>query len=226
MPASFDIHDQYYPLTGAHSNVANDCVLCHNGDYVNTPNTCVGCHQDDYDGSTNPDHQTNNISTDCISCHNEDAWVPSDFNHNDFYVLNGAHANIANDCFSCHMGDYVNTPTTCIGCHQSDYDGTTNPDHAAAGFPTDCLSCHTEDAWLPVSWDHDGMYFPIYSGKHEGEWNLCIDCHTVPNDFTLFSCIDCHEHNDQAQVDDDHNGIAGYVYESNACYSCHPTGEK
>ena len=225
MPATFDIHDQYYALNGAHAIIANDCVVCHNGDYVNTPNTCVGCHQDDYDGSTNPDHGTNNISTDCISCHNEDAWVPSDFNHNDFYMLNGAHANIANDCFACHMGDYVNTPNTCIGCHQSDYDGTTNPDHAAAGFPTDCLACHSEDAWLPVSWDHDGMYFPIYSGKHEGEWSLCIECHTVPNDFSAFSCIDCHEHNNQAEVDDDHSGVSGYVYESNACYACHPTGE-
>ena len=29
--------------------------------------------------------------------------------HNDFYLLQGAHLNIANDCSSCHAGDYNNT---------------------------------------------------------------------------------------------------------------------
>src|SRR5690606_2097896 len=27
-------------------------------------------------------------------------------------------------------------------------------------------------------------------------------------------------------MDDDHEGISGYVYNSEACFSCHPTGEK
>ena len=65
---------------------------------------------------------------------------------------------------------------------------------------------------------------PIYSGKHEGEWNLCIDCH-LGNNYSDFSCIDCHEHDNQADVDDDHDGVSGYVYNSDACFSCHPTGE-
>ncbi len=226
MPATFDIHDDYYELNGAHAIIANECVLCHDGDYTNTPNTCVGCHQADYDGTTDPDHNENNLSTDCISCHNEDAWVPADFDHDDFWVLNGAHMDIQNDCFACHMGDYTNTPTDCIGCHQMDYDETTNPDHASAMFPVNCLLCHTEDAWVPSSFDHDGMYFPIYSGKHDDEWTLCIDCHINANDYTIFSCIDCHEHDDQNVVDDDHDGVSGYIYESTACYSCHPTGEQ
>ena len=226
MPATFDIHDDYYPLNGAHAVIASECVLCHNGDYTNTPNTCIGCHQADYDGTTEPDHNQNNLSTDCLDCHNEDAWVPTDFDHDDFWPLNGAHFDIRNDCFACHMGDYTNTPTDCIACHQEDYDGTTNPDHAAAMFPTDCLDCHTEDAWVPADFDHDAMYFPIYSGKHEDEWTLCTECHINPNDYAIFSCIDCHEHNDQAEVDDDHDGVAGYVYDSPACYSCHPNGEE
>jgi hypothetical protein len=225
MPASFDIHDNFYPLNGAHASIANDCASCHNGDYNNTPNTCFGCHANDYNGTTNPEHATNNLSTNCTDCHNEDVWIPSNFDHSQYWVLNGAHAAIANDCFACHMGNYTNTPNTCYDCHQTDYDGTTNPDHAAAGFPTDCTTCHDETAWTPANWDHDGMYFPIYSGKHDGEWNDCIECHTTPGDYTIFSCIDCHEHNNQAEVDDDHDGVSGYIYESNACYSCHPTGE-
>ncbi|MEZ4951394.1 MAG: hypothetical protein R2784_18700 [Saprospiraceae bacterium] len=71
--------------------------------------------------------------------------MPASFtNHNDFYVLNGAHAAIANDCASCHNGDYNNTPNTCIGCHQADYNATTNPNHQSSGFGTDCTTCHTE----------------------------------------------------------------------------------
>jgi len=225
MPATFDIHDNYYQLNGAHALISDDCVACHNGDYNNTPNTCVGCHVTDYNNATNPDHSDANFSTDCLECHTEDAWIPSTFDHDAFYPLNGAHALIT-DCNLCHMGDYTNTPNTCIGCHQTDYDNTTNPDHASAQFPTDCTDCHSEDAWIPSSWDHDGMYFPIYSGKHEGEWNLCLDCHINSGDYTVFSCIDCHEHDDQTQVDDDHSGVSGYVYESGACYSCHPTGEE
>ena len=223
MPASFDVHDQYYQLNGAHAMIANECATCHNGDYNNTPNTCIGCHQADFNEPDNPEHNDANFTTDCIECHTEDAWLPAEFDHG-FYSINSAHQ--ALDCNSCHVpAGYDNTPNTCIGCHQSDYDNTINPDHEAAMFPTDCLNCHNEIDWADADWDHDGMYFPIYSGKHEGEWNLCVDCHLDVNDFSSFSCIDCHEHDDQNQVDEDHEGVSGYVYESNACLSCHPTGE-
>ena len=58
-----------------------------------------------------------------------------------------------------------------------------------------------------------------------GEWNECIECHTTPGDFKAFSCIDCHEHNDPNELRDDHDGVNGYKFESNACYECHPRGE-
>ena len=45
----------------------------------------------------------------------------------------------------------------------------------AAGRPTShipsadtCDTCHSTTAWRPASFDHDGRYFPIYSGKHLG----------------------------------------------------------
>lgn len=80
-PATFDIHDDYYPLIGAHALIANDCIACHNGDYNNTPNTCIGCHQQDYDNTTDPNHQASGFGTDCVECHNESAWTPSTFDH-------------------------------------------------------------------------------------------------------------------------------------------------
>ena len=226
VPASFD-HDEFYPLTGAHVMIANECADCHHGDYNNTPNTCVGCHTEDFNQTVNPNHNTLGLSTDCQSCHTtQPDWMPASFDvHDEYYMLNGAHAAMANDCAACHNGDYTNTPTTCFGCHADDYQDANNPNHLSAGFPTDCQSCHNEVAWDPSSFDHNNMYFPIYSGNHRNEWNQCSECHTVANNFSLFSCIDCHEHNDPNELADDHEDENGYSYNSTACYSCHPNGD-
>ena len=225
MPATFDVHNDYYPLNGAHALIANDCATCHNGDYNNTPNTCIGCHQSDYDNTTNPDHAAVMFSTECLDCHTEDVWIPSTFDHNTIWPLNGAHALIENDCLQCHNNGYENTPNTCVGCHQTDYDNTNNPDHVASMFPIDCIECHNETAWDPSTFDHDNQYFPIYSGKHQDEWTQCIECHINSADYSIFSCIDCHQHDNQIDVDADHSEVNGYSYESNACFSCHPNGD-
>jgi len=222
-PALFDIHSNYFELTGAHITIASDCGACHNGDYNNTPNDCAGCHTPDYNQSSNPDHQLLGLSTDCAACHSTDPdWVPASFDvHNDFYMLNGAHALIANDCASCHNGDYNNTPNTCFACHEQNYNEASNPNHIDAQFSTDCANCHTEDQWTPSTFDHDGMYFPIYSGEHNGEWAQCTDCHTLTTNYAVFSCTNCHVN---PETDDEHMNVGGYVYEDQACLACHPTG--
>lgn len=224
-PASFPTHGNYFPLTGAHGTIAENCAQCHNGNYNTTPNTCVGCHQPEYSQTTNPNHAAIGVPTTCADCHTSDpGWKPATFAiHNNYYVLAGAHVGIANNCAVCHNGNYNTTPNTCVGCHLQDYNQTTNPPHATAQFPTDCESCHTQSVWTPSTFNHDGQYFPIYSGKHQGEWTLCSDCHTTPTNYGLFSCIDCHEHN-QPDMDDKHSGVSGYSYNSLACYQCHPTG--
>ncbi len=227
VPSTFD-HSVYYPFTGAHIPISNDCAACHTaGNYSNTPNTCAGCHLDDYTSSVNPNHVSLGLPTDCESCHTTAAdWQPATFAiHDDFWPLVGAHAVIASDCAACHNGNYNNTPNTCYGCHATEYSQATNPNHATAGFPTDCTMCHGQTAWEPSTFDHDNMYFPIYSGKHKDEWDQCVECHTIPNNYSAFSCIDCHEHNDPTAVGQDHQGVSGYQYTSAACYACHPTGE-
>ncbi|HEX5625152.1 MAG TPA: hypothetical protein VFX48_03970, partial [Saprospiraceae bacterium] len=300
-PAAFPDHNSYYPLNGAHQLIAADCARCHNGNYNNTPNTCVGCHLDDYNQTSNPDHEAQQYPRECIDCHTETAWIPSTFDHNNYYPLTGghdlirddcfachrgsygstpntckgchtpdfnqttnpnhvslgfsmecatchttnpgwepatlpdhdrfypllgAHRNIQNDCAACHHGNYNNTPNTCVGCHLDDYNQTNNPDHQTAQFPTNCESCHSQNAWVPSTFDHDGQHFPIYSGEHRNEWTTCSECHTNPNNYNIFSCIDCHEHNDRRDMDDKHRGVSGYSYNSNACYQCHPDGRK
>ena len=76
---------------------------------------------------------------------------------------------------------------------------------------------------LHATWNHDSQYFPIYSGKHQGEWNTCADCHKTATNYSQFSCIDCHEHN-QSDMQSKHSDVANYTWTSAACYSCHPKG--
>ncbi len=221
VPSTFN-HTTVYPLTGAH--IPLTCTQCHTSGYINTPNTCAGCHQNTYNQTTNPNHNTIGISNDCALCHSTNpGWEPALFpTHNSYYVLAGAH--ISRACADCHNGNYNNTPKTCEGCHTNNYNQTTNPNHAAALFPKTCETCHNQSSWTPSTWNHDGLYFPIYSGKHAGQWNTCSDCHKTASNFASYTCIDCHEHSNSTDLNNKHNGIAGYTYTSVGCYTCHPRG--
>lgn len=216
IPATID-HD-FFPLTLGHD--IQDCTLCHiNGVYSGTPTDCFACHVDDYNATTDPDHQAANLPNECATCHTTNpGWTPATINH-EFFPLTLGHD--IQDCTACHIdGNYTNTPTDCFACHEDDYNATTDPDHQGAGFPTDCVSCHTTNpGWLPATFDHE--FFPIYSGPHDGEWNACLDCHTNSSDYSVFTCVTCHT---QSQTADEHDGVSGYVYESNACLQCHPDG--
>ena len=224
MPADFN-HDPFYVLTGAHGLAANNCTACHADGFANTPTECVGCHLVDYNSTVDPNHRQSGFPTDCQECHSDQSWTPANINHDLFYPLTGAHALVANNCTACHEGGFANTPTECIGCHQADYNNTTDPNHRQSGFPINCEECHSVQSWTPAQFDHDAFFFPINSGKHQGEWNNCTDCH-ISGSFSTFSCIACHEHSDREEVDEDHEDVPGYQYQSNACLSCHPTGDE
>lgn len=219
-PANFDHAQTSFLLTGEHTSLT--CVSCHASGYSGTPTDCYACHQSDYDGTIDPNHQNAGFAQTCQDCHSTTAWEPATFDHSQTsFPLLGAHTTAT--CIACHPSSYSGTPTLCYACHQSDYETTTDPSHAASQFPTTCDDCHTTNGWSPSTWDHDALYFPIYSGAHNGRWDNCTDCHTIPSDFGSFSCIDCHEHN-QTETDGHHNGVNDYQYLSSACYSCHPTG--
>jgi len=222
--ADFDHNLTEFPLTGSHT--ATECSACHTNGYAGTSTLCNSCHTDNYTAAQNPSHSAAGISTECETCHNTNpGWEPASFpTHNDYYALNGAHAKISSDCFLCHEGNYNTTKNTCYECHTADYNATKDPAHLTAQFPKECAECHTETAWEPSTFNHDSQYFPIYSGKHQGEWNLCAECHTVPTNYSVFSCTDCHEHN-KTDMDKEHEGENGYVYNSINCYACHPKGD-
>ncbi|MCF8241233.1 MAG: hypothetical protein K9J16_07590 [Melioribacteraceae bacterium] len=219
-PASYPVH---FDLTGIHLDILGDCNSCHVSDYVNTIEECTYCHQDDFNATANPNHVELNFETDCTTCHNQNAWQPADYPVH--YDLVGVHTSIISDCESCHQGDYVNTVEECFSCHESDYNSTSDPNHAAANFPVECTECHSQSAWEPSTFNHDASYFPIYSGEHRGEWDACSDCHTSSTNYSIFECINCHEHN-RTDMDDEHSGVSGYVYQSSECLACHPNGDE
>jgi hypothetical protein len=218
------INHNFFPLVGGHA--IDDCARCHNvNDFRAISPACISCHQNDYNSTSNPNHAAVNFSTDCATCHSTvAAWVPATFDHSAFFPLTGVH-NI-NECVKCHIGgNYTTASSECYSCHVADYNSTKDPNHLTAGFSTNCEICHsTVSGWEPSTFDHDS-YFPIYSGKHQGEWNTCVDCHTNSSNYSIFSCTDCHEHN-KSKMDDEHDEVRNYVYLSSACFNCHPRGEE
>ncbi len=209
----------YFLLKGMHKTAA--CSACHkNNIYEGLPSECVDCHLDEYNKTTNPNHKQAGYSTDCEKCHGDNAlaWQGAAFDHDAFWPLRGAHKGL--DCIDCHAKGY-NISSKCVSCHLDDYNNTKEPNHRKAGFSTDCEYCHLRDAttWSQTNFDHR---FPIFSGKHTGL--SCSECHTTAN-YYEFSCIDCHAHN-KAGMDEEHEDVGGYSYNSQACYSCHPAGQK
>lgn len=218
--AVYDHSATRFALTGAHRAVS--CSGCHaDGVYRGKPVLCAGCHQARYDAATAPNHRASGFPTTCEVCHGTTTWTPATFNHAATrFALTGAHA--SQSCAACHGdGIYRGKTTLCSGCHLTRYNATTNPAHKAANFPTTCESCHTTARWTGATFNHDGSFFPIYSGKHKGRWSTCADCHTVPTNYKSFSCFSCHR---QTETDKEHRGRAGYRYESALCYQCHPQG--
>jgi hypothetical protein len=135
--------------------------------------------------------------TNCEACHTTEDWEDVNFSHD----------GVTDGCISCHLNDF-----------EDDHDD---------GDPTNCEACHTTDDWDDITFDHDDDYFPIYSGDHEDEWTTCsAECHIAPDDFSQFSCGlngVCHDHI-QSEMDDEHDDEDDYVYESSACFNCHPNG--
>jgi hypothetical protein len=226
--ATFDhvIDGNGFALVGAHAFAL--CSACHRlpGMELLFPppadqNDCIACHQADYDNQ----HGGSGFPVTCQECHGVDSWAGATFDHALYangFTLIGAHALAL--CSSCHNPDMSlrfprpSSTNDCIACHQADYDTR----HSGSGFPSTCLDCHSTDTWLGATFNHD-LYFPIYTGRHSGQWGSCAICHEQPNNFQFFTCFNCHQHS-QSRMDSQHSGESGYRYDSNACYSCHPNG--
>jgi hypothetical protein len=143
----------------------------------------------------------------------------------DSITISSGHSSLA--CTDCHDGqNYQAASRECSSCHLEEYNSTSNPAHIPLNFPLACNECHTTDpGWKPAAYqEHDSKSFPIYSGEHKGEWSSCTDCHTQPSNYSLFSCITCHEHN-KADMDNEHRGETGYSWSPMVCLQCHRNGK-
>ena len=222
-----------FDLIGVHQIIS--CETCHSlpglellfSQPPSSNNDCASCHTSDYEVA----HAGSGFPTTCIDCHSQTTWAGAAFDHltqSGGFDLIGAHDIVS--CATCHslpglellFSPPPSSNNDCVSCHTSDYEVA----HAGSGFPTTCIDCHSQTTWAGASFDHDALYFPIYSGTHRNEWTQCADCHTqAPATFATFSCIDCHEHT-KSRTDSEHNGVQNYVYESLACFSCHPQGRE
>ena len=218
-PATFD-HDQTnFPLIGAHNELGTDCVSCHiAGVFAGLPAECIDCHEDDFNTVKDPDHVAGQFSLDCTECHSNDAWEPATFDHNltDF-PLTGAHS--GTDCASCHIAEvFANLPSDCIDCHQKD--------EPTNHFGPACVECHTTSAWEPSTFNHEPL-FPLTRGNHRRYRTSCTSCHLDPATYEVFTCTDCHDgEHEKRDMDDEHDDVRNYVYESTACFECHPRGSE
>ena len=219
-PSSFNHATTGFELKGGHKTVVQ-CSDCHKGNLTAATPECITCHQVQYDNA--PKHKQLGYPTNCLMCHTPNNWLENSFNHaTTSFPLTGAHTTVV--CATCHTSGFAGTPTACYSCHVTNYNRTINPNHLTAKFPTNCESCHTTKGWSPSTFNHDAQYFPIYSGKHNGKWSLCSECHTNASNYATFSCILCHGHSNKTSTDNNHSEVIGYSYASTACYSCHPTG--
>ncbi len=215
----FDHSTTGWPLTGSHTVPPRQCTDCHvNNNYKLTQTTCVTCHLTDYNNTNDPPHAQVGFPTQCELCHDTVAWADGQFNHNNTtFPLTGSHTVPPRQCTDCHVNNnWTNLPTDCYGCHQKDYQGTTNPNHTAAHFPTTCQTCHDTKLWTDATFNH--TWFPTNHGNANG---ICSNCHTNPNDYSVFTCTNCHL---KSQTDQQHQGVSGYVYNSPNCYQCHKNG--
>src|SRR5229473_166942 len=241
-----------WALTGSHqlapAGKVMACTDCHMGNNytLTAANTdCYFCHQTAWNstpscGGAVPNHITAGFPTSlCSTCHDTVLWTNGKFDHaTTGFPLQGPHMTpprtavtgaigpMVNACTDCHLGGNYTTgypATDCYGCHQSYFTnaqnyGATVPNHVAASYPTACIACHTTyvtTAWLGAVFNH--TYFRI---PHHG--SVCSDCHLVPTNYLIFSCINCHTQPTAHQPGMSHPSVGGrYVYGATTCYACH-----
>jgi Zn finger protein HypA/HybF involved in hydrogenase expression len=99
-------------------------------------------------------------------------------------------------------------------------------DHLLLANPPDTSGVPDGGATVSEALDRDTHvgYFPIDDASHHSA-QVCSDCHVDPDTFKTFTCQTCHAHAPDVALGR-HTFITGFVNDSNACVSCHPTGNE
>ncbi len=188
------------------------CNTCHVKDLKTMDTqTCVDCHRQP-DASFMDKHVAT-YGLACMSCH-DGVDKMHNFDHNQFFVLDGKHAQI--QCADCHGAApqtvrYAGTPKDCVTCHAE-------PKIHAGVFGLACQDCHTTTAWQPAYLRNHT--FPL---DHGGSPVACEVCHTKT--YQEYTCYGCHAHQpDETVVQHDKLNISADDFPK--CAKCHPTGLK
>lgn len=229
---TFVAHDaEFFPiLSGTHNGEWSDCATCHTAPSDRSVFECLSCHEHEQtstDGIHSGMSGYSYASSACYDCHpTGDAGEFTDHDAQFFPIFSGTHQGEWDQCASCHLTPLDRSLFDCLSCHehqQGAMDGLHGTMNGYSYTSTACYDCHPSGEKGTFT-AHDAEFFPIFSGAHRGQWGDCATCHDVPLDRSLFTCFDCHEHN-QPEMDDKHLGeVSGYVYSSDACYDCHPNG--
>lgn len=181
------------------------CDSCHDQQrFIQETLDCLTCHAQE-------DHELmalhiERYGLDCLACHDGvDRY--SDFDHDDSYVLDGAHLDVA--CLDCHLEQqYAGISRTCAGCHQ-------DPQLHLGAFGSDCTRCHTTTAWRPAF-----LVGHTFDLEH-GDTGL-LECQTCHIDaYYANTCYGCHDHLEE-EITAGH--LADGYEEIGKCWDCHPTG--
>jgi hypothetical protein len=155
----------------------------------------------------------------CRSCHTEHKGAHAEltsfagFDHDwTAFPLTGKHREAR--CDSCHTTRaFRGTSRTCVSCHAE-------PASHKGQFGTNCASCHTTTSWDAATFRHS---FPLNHGVGKNRTSSCATCHTKPNDYTSYTCYNCHKHEPRKTAK---KHIERGIVEYENCASCHPTGRK
>ncbi len=223
--ATFNHNSTGFPLTGNHTVPPRQCTDCHvNNNYNLTSTACVSCHQTDYNNAITPvNHVAAGFPTTCETCHDTVQWTDATFNHaSTGFTLTGSHTVPPRQCTDCHVNNnYALNSTACVTCHLKDFQGTTNPNHASAGFPQQCELCHDTTVWTDSTFNHNNTAFPL-TGSHTVPPRQCTDCH-VNNNYTTLptTCIGCHQTDYNNTTNPGH--AAQPQFFPTTCQTCHST---
>lgn len=171
-PIVFNHDNTSFPLKDKHQWA--ECVQCHSGitvseihNFSSAKTQCEGCHMDIHFGI---------LGVNCEGCHSIKSWETGlwlkEHNHL-LFPLEGAHALL--DCSDCHGGGFSQLSgtltTECFACHTNEYtEALLSGGHSEN---SNCILCHNTRNWSPADMSHHDLLFPIYTGKHRGEWSTC-----------------------------------------------------
>jgi hypothetical protein len=179
-----------------------NCASCHETTLeIVDLNVCTTCHAQ-ADAVFMAAH-AQQFGSACLDCH-DGVDRMHDFDHANFFVLDGRHAEI--ECAACHAEQFAGTPTGCVACHAE-------PSLHAGVFGLQCESCHSTTAWAPASLK--AHTFPLDHGE-EG-LIACETCHTTT--YVQYTCDACH---DPAEMRAEHSDEG--ITDITNCVECHPTG--